>query len=310
MNKKFINKIKLMTRDRAKRFRDKGEFDKSAPKKAIRQQKSYDCGPACLRIACSVHGKDVDLEKVTELCNSTATKGTKPDEIIAAAGKLGLSAEKLLGLSIDELKKLLAQKIPVICAIQAWSKNPKNVQKLNDGHYVVAIGVKGDNIVFEDPALDSGKGYIPQKEFEARWIDREQGNRTPLKHLGIAIRKGTNMQFNAPGKLARAMVTGIEKQAGGSVAKYLRNALKSPSTGTGLGAKAARGAKRALSPHWRAGVTAAAGAKHPVLMGAAGLGVSLAAPTLYQKALEKGFDKFIGKDPYAHLRKNKDDQEQ
>jgi len=307
---KFINKIKLMTRDRAKRLRDHGEHDAVSPMKTIRQQKSYDCGPACLRIACSAHGKDIDLKKITSLCNSTATKGTKPDEIVAAANKLGFTADKLLGISLADLKKLLAQKIPVICAIQAWSKNPDNVKKLNDGHYVVAIGVKDDKIIFEDPALDSGKGYIPEKEFMARWIDREQGNPAPLKHLAIAVKKESNMKFNAPGKLATAIAAGMEKQAGGSVSKFLRGALKSSASGTGLGSGAARAAKRVLSPTWRQGIAAGASAKHPFLMGAAGLGLSMALPTLQQKIMEKGLTYMIGKDPYAHLRPTSDESKE
>ena len=156
--KRFINKIKAMTAERAPRLKDDGSLDRAAAKKHVRQQKSYDCGPACLRIACSAHGKDIDLKKVTELCNSDSIKGTMPDEIVAAANKLGLSAEKALGISLEELKDLLAQKIPVICAIQAWSKNKDNLRKLNDGHYVLAIGVKNCNIIFEHPSLYSGKG--------------------------------------------------------------------------------------------------------------------------------------------------------
>ena len=198
MKNKFINKIKLMIKDRAARLPDNGELDAASPSKSIRQQKSYDCGPACLRISCNALGEDIPLEKITKLCKSNATKGTKPDDIVRAAGELGFSGEKIIGMSLDKLKDLLKNKIPVICAIQAWSKDVKNVKTLNDGHYVVAIGMKDGKIIFEDPALDSGKGYIPEKEFINRWIDKEQGNKTPLKHLGITITKNKKKEPIVP----------------------------------------------------------------------------------------------------------------
>jgi len=191
--------VKLIAEDIMKYIKlhndQKGKEEKHAKvsgikdSKASRQIKKYDCGPAALRTVAKHYGIKVTQKELIKLCNATYNKGTKPNELVSAAKKLGLNARKVEDMTVDQLISLIKKQVPVICAIQAWSYNVKDIEKINDGHYVVAVGLKGNKIVFEDPALDSGKGYITKSEFNKRWIDREDGRNKPLYHLGIVITK-------------------------------------------------------------------------------------------------------------------------
>jgi predicted double-glycine peptidase len=160
-----------------------------------RQQTNYTCGAAALRSIARYYGKDLKNEKAwEELCSSGTKKGTHPEDIVAAAESLGFDAKMKEGMTIAELTKHIKARHPVIVAIQAWSNadNPKDVKegykKLNDGHYVVAIGYDKKNIYFEDPSVKGSRAYIPRKEFMERWIDREAYVSNPVKkQLGIII---------------------------------------------------------------------------------------------------------------------------
>jgi len=63
--------------------------------------------------------------------------------------------------------------------IKAWTQSdPKSpdfrwTDAWEDGHYVILIGVEGDNLVFENPSLLGTRGYIPCSEFLGRWRDYE-----------------------------------------------------------------------------------------------------------------------------------------
>ena len=88
------------------------------------------------------------------------------------AKERGFPAEIRTEMTIKDLEELVADSVPVIMPIQAWSKygNPTDDTQ---GHYVVAIAYDEKNFYFEDPSLLQ-RGFIPKDELTPRWWDRDE----------------------------------------------------------------------------------------------------------------------------------------
>jgi predicted double-glycine peptidase len=171
------------------------EADVMVPVQPANQEFHFDCGAGALRAITDYFGIDKDHDELIKLCNSTKEKGTRPEELVRAAQALGLQARIVEKMTLDELKQYLLQKKPVICAVQAWG-DEEEYHKLNDGHYIVAIGFGKGKIVFQDPSLKGSRGYIPEREFVKRWVDKEYGEKQPEHHLGIVIWDETSLGRN------------------------------------------------------------------------------------------------------------------
>ena len=90
-------------------------------------------------------------------------------------------------MTLERLKSLLDQSVPVICLVQAWG-DQNDYKRLESGHYVVAIGHQDGKIFFEDPYMEGeARGFLPEKEFMARWCDQESYTDRTHPRLGIAV---------------------------------------------------------------------------------------------------------------------------
>ena len=119
--------------------------------------------------------------------------GTYFRNIVTYARQLGLEAEWQDRMTTEQLEGLIRRRIPVLCSIQAYAKDPSHYDDPRwngDGHYVVAVGFDEDNIYFMDPSIDERRGYLPWREFEKRWHENEGTDAKPevRRHLGIVIR--------------------------------------------------------------------------------------------------------------------------
>lgn len=157
-----------------------------------KQNHNYDCGAAALRGICEFFkvGPE-DQGEFIKACDTGKRKGTHPEDLAKAAISFGLNAKILENMSVEKLLQLLSKRIPVICAVQAWG-DQNDYYKLDDGHYVVAIGYGNNNIFFEDPSMHRTRGYMPYEEFMRRWHDIEFGAKQPIHHLGVAVWANTN----------------------------------------------------------------------------------------------------------------------
>ena len=170
----------------------------------VRQSTNYDCGPACLRSICQYYGAGPDDEDwYIDACEADPDVGTHPENLIKVAKKLKLQVKAHEKLTIEELTKFIDEKKPVICAIQAWSE-PEDYNKLEDGHYVIAIGYDDKRVYFEDPSLKNVRGHLDHGEFDKRWKDVGKNNRK-LNHFGLVIWKDTkpSKERSKPSKSSR-----------------------------------------------------------------------------------------------------------
>ena len=152
------------------------------------QQKKFDCGPGALRGIAKLFGHTRSQKEMIRMTDAGKRKGTHPEDLVKAARQLGMNAVMKENMTLDELLAQLRLGRPVICAVQAWGDR-KDYHKLEDGHYIVAIGYNNNEILFEDPSMHNGKrGKMAYAEFMRRWFDKEAYADNKFKpHLGIII---------------------------------------------------------------------------------------------------------------------------
>ncbi|MFH1187751.1 MAG: cysteine peptidase family C39 domain-containing protein [bacterium] len=151
----------------------------------LRQTYEYDCGAKALQAVLVYYGIEIADSHILKDAK-TSKKGTPVKGIIDAAKKYGLKTISAQ-MSIEDIKKYINKKIPVILVLQAWTqKNIVDWEKdWMDGHYVVAIGYAKNKILFDDPSSFK-RTYLKYDELEKRWHDVDSKGKKYYHH-GIAI---------------------------------------------------------------------------------------------------------------------------
>jgi len=150
----------------------------------LRQTRDFDCGATALQAVLAYYGIDERIDKIMKLVGTTKA-GTPIKKINKTAEKYKLKA-KMDKMAIEDIKKYIAQKIPVLLLIQAWPEN-KTADWENgwdNGHYVIAIGYDKEKIYFEDPE-SIYRTYLTYEELEKRWHDMVSGKK--YINYGIAV---------------------------------------------------------------------------------------------------------------------------
>lgn len=129
------------------------------------QDKTYYCGPAALEMVFDFYGEDIPQAEIAEVTR-THPNETHTDELTRAAQfsdastslgsemsdnitgyssrKVGYAAFERKGLTIDDLKALVAKEQPII-VLMNWTESEPY------GHYRVVIGYNESHIIMHDP---------------------------------------------------------------------------------------------------------------------------------------------------------------
>lgn len=112
-----------------------------------RQYDAMDCGPACLKMIVKYYGKNISLQLLRELCN-TSREGSSIQAILNASAKIGLTSSALKCCIEDEnfmpqIPFLREMPFPLIAH---WNNN----------HFLVIIKIRNNKVYIADPA----KGLI------------------------------------------------------------------------------------------------------------------------------------------------------
>ncbi len=154
----------------------------------VRQATDYTCGVGALQSVLGYFGEEFREDELAKQLHSDAKDGTKVAEIVGFARKHGFNVTTKTGMTIDDLKKLLNARNPVILLIQAWAQHKVNYKSdWDDGHYVVAVGYDSANLFFMDPSTLGNYTNIPLSEFVDRWHDTD--GKTKLVHFGMILSK-------------------------------------------------------------------------------------------------------------------------
>ncbi|RMZ60497.1 peptidase domain-containing ABC transporter [Chryseobacterium nematophagum] len=139
-----------------------------------RQPDSKDCGPTCLRIISKYYGKNISLQEIRNL-SETTREGSSLLGLSDAAEDLGFRS---LGVQIDF--DTLAKEVPFPCIVH-WNKN----------HFVVVYKIdKNNKIYISDPSY--GLITYSKEEFIKHWIGE---NATGKTEEGIALLLETTPSF-------------------------------------------------------------------------------------------------------------------
>jgi len=125
-----------------------------------------------LQAILAYYGINERIDEVIKQVGTTET-GTPILNFEKVAEKYGLEA-KTSEMKIEDVKKYLDKKIPVILPLQAYG----------EGHYVTAIGYDSEKIYFEDPE-SIFRTYLTYEELNKRWHDIIGGKK--YVNYGIAI---------------------------------------------------------------------------------------------------------------------------
>lgn len=120
------------------------------------------CGPAALKIALSVFGKNVTEKELALLTNASIEHGTEHEGLVRAARHLGATIMEKEHGTLGEIERLVKQeRLPVIIG---WFDE--------DGdHYCVVTDVTPEYLVLADPAWDFPERFVRREYFEKVWFD-------------------------------------------------------------------------------------------------------------------------------------------
>jgi ATP-binding cassette subfamily B protein len=150
----------------------------------FRQSNDYDCGATALQVIFAYFGIEKNVQEIIKLVKTTEN-GTSMIKMRSIVEKHGFKT-KLGEMTVEDIKKYLNKKIPVILLVQAWPYK-KIIDWQNSwsaGHYVVAIGYDKNKLYFEDPS-SIYRTYLSYKELKDRWHDIRDGKK--CVNYGLAI---------------------------------------------------------------------------------------------------------------------------
>lgn len=147
----------------------------------VEQTSSYSCGAAAMSSVLRYWLGDAVPPREDALRSALGTdpgRGTEIDALVGLGASSGLEAQRRVGMTITELRGILAQGRTAVLAVQAWKKTQLAWPDVWDsGHYVVLVGMDADRAYFMDPSTPDAYAFIDLPELEARWHDVDVGNR-------------------------------------------------------------------------------------------------------------------------------------
>jgi len=151
----------------------------------VRQSTGYTCSAAALQAVLAYYGIEEREDRLSQQLGATPQAGAPPPAIVRVARAHGLTAELRQGMTIEELSEAVANGTPVLIALQAWGDKPPGGYRndWDDGHYVVVVGVQGDEVLCEDPSILGSRGSLTRAELEERWHDTD--GTTRYVHMGL-----------------------------------------------------------------------------------------------------------------------------
>lgn len=140
----------------------------------VRQAYDYSCGAAslasCLYYWGVWEGREPELYEPL----GTDDEGTSGEGIIEVAEKYGLLAQTKSNLNTDDLRGYLKEGYTVILSVQSWGNYTEDTdwEKVwDDGHYVVLVGIEGQDVYLMDPSVAGSYRRMTIRELLNCWHD-------------------------------------------------------------------------------------------------------------------------------------------
>lgn len=151
------------------------------------QENSYNCGVTCVQAILAYYGDDYTEDELSKHLSVDEKIGTTIQSIINFFKTENFKV-RYGKFNLNNVKKAIDKKIPIIALIQSWKENNDIYSETIDwGHYVIISGYndKKQILYIEDPAI-FGLGYLKYSELNERWHGANDNDKN-IKYFGIII---------------------------------------------------------------------------------------------------------------------------
>lgn len=153
-----------------------------------RQATDYTCGVGVTQSIFMYYGDEYMEGELAKELKADPENGTSYHNIESVSKANGYKVTIMKNMTLEQLKKNIDNKKPVIVLIQAWSEKPTDYSKdWEDGHYSIVIGYDSKRIYLMDPSTLGTYTYIPTKDFLDRWHDVDINEK--LYNFGMILEK-------------------------------------------------------------------------------------------------------------------------
>lgn len=135
-----------------------------------------DCGPASIAMILNYFGENYTTDQIFQ--KTGAGQGLiNIGQIQKAISACGYESTFQANLSVDNLRRILDQKVPVIALVHYGSLNSTQDKNFKGGHFFVVVGYKEDGYFVNDPNFkdnfrqDGDHHFYTKTEFEKAWKD-------------------------------------------------------------------------------------------------------------------------------------------
>ena len=130
-----------------------------------KQETTYSCVPACLRMVLAGHGLDLTEERLRELCDCSPLFGTEALRAVEAARDLGFAGTAKYTLRYDELRGLVeGGRFPVAYI------SMEAIGGTEESHAVVVVEADDEVVMVYDPL--HGERRLSRQSFATGWAAR------------------------------------------------------------------------------------------------------------------------------------------
>lgn len=127
-----------------------------------KQETSYSCVPACLKMVLSSFGLDITEERLRELCDCNPIFGTDAMKAVEAARSIGFAGTAKHTLEYEELRQLVNDGEYPIAYLSLEA-----IGGAEEAHAVVVLEVTDHDVTVYDPL--HGVRRISRQSFSTAW---------------------------------------------------------------------------------------------------------------------------------------------
>jgi predicted double-glycine peptidase len=134
----------------------------------FQQSTEYTCSAAAEHAVMKHWGYDIDEVTLAYLLKVDPINGSNASRVVSVARSLGFAADSRKFKSLNELKHVTDQDVPVIARVLSW-KHP------GQHHFVVVTGVDDFGVSVMDPNVEGNRRRLSHDEMWVRWVPDRLG---------------------------------------------------------------------------------------------------------------------------------------
>lgn len=136
----------------------------------LHQPQTGECLPTCVAMVLHYRGVDVNYAQLTKLLGTIPGFGTPSFRLLDVGRSLGVKVEYGQG-NLATLYGHLQRNCPPIVFVQTgqlpyWTEDAH--------HAVVVVGMSGNEIFLNDPAIAQAPIAVPLGDFDLAWLERDE----------------------------------------------------------------------------------------------------------------------------------------